>query len=255
MAARRTKKSTKKASSKKPTTSVQPAVPKKDEPAPEKDEELEALKAELREELAATKREREAMQADRHLERINREKGVAEAPAPEAAPSETEAERVARQRQEAREERRRKREEALRASPPATPSNVASLDEARAKKTPADKGSVVLPLPELHKWKLSALNRNYADSMKKLKEPLIQKYNQLLQAELNELAQKDEECVKAQQEQAVAINELIKLLDDQLPEGYAITQILGEKGQIVAQYVPDRAGKPLPLPELAPKGE
>jgi len=255
MAARKKAKkaSGKKRTSKKSVAPVQPAASSIQAELAE----LRAMKAETAGELEALKKERADLKTERDLARINSDLAAGKSPELQS-PQESEEDRISRQRQEARDERRRKREEERQAKRSQEPSKkVASLDEARAKKTPSnpaaqeDKKLFTMPMDELHKWKLEGLNRNYADELKKIKEPLIAKYNQMLDAEARELAQRDPECVKAHREQIECINELVKLLDDQLPEGYAITQLLTDKSLIVAQYVPNRAGKPLPLPEMA----
>jgi len=229
-------------------------------------DELRAMKEEAAKELAELKKAREDFKREQDLARINQEMAAGNAPPIQPPqPQETEKEREERERKQeleerarAREERRlRRMEERERAAKAAEPSPVSSLDEARAKKAkpPApEKEPVTLPMDELHKYKLATFNRAYQDAVEKLKGPLVQKYNQLLNEELQEVAKNDPECIQARRDQIGCINELVKLLDPQLPEGYAITQCLTDKGVVVAQYVPDRAGKPLPLPEeLAPK--
>lgn len=209
------------------------------------------MKSEVTQSLEELKKAREDFKREQDLARINAEMAAGNQPVVQKPES------VDDQRQRAREERRRKRQQEKEQAQQEPAKPVSSLDEARAKKkasakpTAEQKEPFTLDMDELHKWKLTALNRDYADAQQKLKEPLIQRYNQRLNAELKDLAQKDPECVAAHRAQVSCINELVKMLDDQLPEGYAITQVLTEKGVIVAQYVPNRAGKPLPLPEVA----
>ena len=214
--------------------------------------ELRAMKDDIAKGLAELKKERESFKREQHLTRINQEMAAGGSPPlalppPQPAPEETPEQRVARQREEARAERRRKRLEEAK--------KVSSLDDARAKRSQTapsaeEKRPVSLPMDELYKYKLSHVNRVYEDAVQKVKEPLVKKYNQILQTELKEAVRRDPECVAAQREQVMCVNELVELVDGQLPEGYAITELLTEKGLIVAQYVPDRAGKPLPLPEV-----
>lgn len=240
-------------------------------------DELRAMREETAKELAELKKQREAFKAERDLERINAD--LAEGTLPTVDPGsptdkaltklqqdeeKLEQERVERERHEAREARRLKRmeekEQARLAQGAQGAKKVASLDEARARKQPVnpaaveDKPPFTLPMPELHKYKLTVLNTNYQKATDKLKEPLILKYNQLLAQELKTLSQTDPECMVAHKAQVSCINELIMLLDEHLPEGYAITQLLTEKGEVVANYVPNRAGKPLPLPGMVPEG-
>lgn len=248
-----TRKKAKKARVKKASRKTSPAQPAASTPPVEPDE-LAKMKKQLEDERREFERQKEQHERQKHLDRINTEMAAGTPPVVPPPPEKT----VAQQRDEARQERRRKRDEAKARVVP--PPKVSSLEEARAKKAqpvnPAaqeDKQPVTLPMDELHKYKLEVLNRNYVDALKKVKEPLVAKYNQMLEAEAKELAQKDPECVKAKREQVMCLNELVELLTPQLPEGYAITQALADKSVIVAQYVPNRAGKPLTLPGLVPE--
>jgi hypothetical protein len=237
----------KKKASSKPSQSVSSAPSQQAEL-----DELRAMKEEAAKELAELKKAREDFKREQDLARINRQMAagvtppvVTESLPEEKSELEEERARLERERAEAREERRRRRleerQQAQRQATQAAP--VSNLDEARAKRakpSAPEKEPVTLPMDELHKYKLATFNRAYQDAVEKLKGPLVQKYNQMVNAELQKIAEIDPE--------------LVKLLDSQLPEGYAITQCLTDKGVVVAQYVPDRAGKPLPLPEeLAPK--
>ena len=261
MAARKT---AKKAQSKKASTkkSVKPVRPVASSNKAEL-EELRAMKNDIAKGFAELKKEREDFKREQDLARINREMAAGNMPqvvgAPSPTPAETPEQRIARQREEARAERRRKREEERkRAAQPATPvpmpAPVTDLNEARAKKS-KDKGVIKLQMDELCRYKLEVLNRNYADELNKIRDAVRPKFLQAMEQEVRQMASKEPACVKAQREQIEYINEVVERVDPQLPEGYAITQLLTEVSLIVAQYVPERAGKPLPLPGLAPPEE
>jgi len=277
------RKKAKKASVKKKTST------KKSEPvqsaASKERAELEKLAEERKQfeaERAEFERQKEESKKEAALQRINSKLAAGEATVSGGGPpmgptgggedtplqsGETPEQEQARLRQEAREERVRKRKEERERQTQAAKvaeerkhqATITSLDDARAKKSqpvnPAaveGKEPVQLPLPELHKYKLQVLSRQYQDELDRLKEPLKLKYAQMLQKELNEAAQQDEKCMGAQRAQVECMNELVALLTPSMPEGYAITQVVSDKDVIVCQYVPNRAGKPLNLPGVLP---
>jgi hypothetical protein len=240
------KKAAKKVIKKTTKKPVQDAAPSQ----PSELEELRALRDETSKQLEALKKEREDLQRERGLERLNQQ--IAAGEKPEVVKHETERERIAREREEARQERRRRRqEERDRQRQGAT---VSSLEEERAKRgaPPQNKLPLQLPLPELHKWKLQALSKTYQEELKRIQEPLRAKYAQMLRAESHQQAQRDEKCVAANKAQVECVNELVALLTPEMPDGYAIVEVLAEQGIVICKYVPERAGKPLDLPGVAP---
>ena len=284
MAAKKTKKSkvSKKKTARKPASKKTPVV----DPAQEELIQLRREAAEKDEQLRLSKENLEA------LERQNKElEEIAEkmtetppgAPVVTGGPSDSElnveireadqraAEREReRVREQARAERARRKQERRAAQerkqtqPTSRGSKVASLADARAKQAsqalkavapPAvekNEGPKTFPMDELHKYKLTVLNSAYNGHLSRIKAPLLQKYNLMMKAELDALSRKDAECMKARRDQVECVNEIIAVTASLLPPGYAITSFKAEEGVVVAEYVPERAGKPLPMPDTVP---
>lgn len=169
--------------------------------------------------------------------------------------------RVRAREERARMKAARRREQELKKQSSQEASNVTSLADARARQGTQPKPAAIQNVPgvdegpkqfrmdELHKYKLTVLNTRYASALDRLKAPLMRKYNQMLKAELDTLAARDSECVKARRDQIECVNEIITVLGPGLPQGYAVTHLRAEEGVVIAEYAPERAGKPLPMPE------
>jgi hypothetical protein len=251
------KKTTKKAPKKAPSArkkAVKKTAAKKtpaSAKAPKINEPKESAKAEKIKEEELQRREEELRRQEQELResRAAEEKKRAE---------EREAERVRAREERARmkEQRRREQEEAARQR--RAGASVTSLEEARVRQQQKpshlqavgkDEGPKPFKMSDLHKYKLTVLNTNHQDHLNRLKAPLVKKYNMMMKAELDILASRDAECVKSRREQISCVNEIINVMTPTLPPGYAITQLRAEEGLVVAEYAPDRAGKPLPMPE------
>lgn len=282
MAAKKAK-TRKKASKKKPTK--KPVAKSKATPAAksvvEETPSVEDLAGEAADEAAAIRQKLEDQNKELEELRKKLEEMPSGAPIVTGGPTDAELAKLAqeaeeeaveraaereRQRVRAREERARDKERRRReqeAKRKGGRSNVASLADARAKQgspsrpapvatNPAvgkDEGPKPLQLAELYKYKLTVLNATYKSQLDRVKAPLVRKYNMMLKAELDALAAKDAECIAARKSQIECVNEIISSMGSQLPPGYAITQFRAEEGFVVAEYFPDRAGKPVPMPE------
>jgi len=227
---------------------------------------LQAERDELRRMRAEFEQEKQALEEERSLEDLNRKLAAGdlevaddEPKAEPEPPPETEEQRIQRQREDARQQRRRKRTEEKRArqAPPAPASNVASIDEARSKKTaaepatppaPAERKPISLPLEELYQYKLEVLVRRLDEAQNAIRQPLLTKYSRLLEQELAGRARNDPACVKARQAQIACMSELREKLAAELPEGYAIKQVLTAESRVIAEYDPERAAQPFGTP-------
>lgn len=253
MAARKAKKVSKKTPSRRKTTKKKSA-PKAEVEAQTVDPEKVRAEEEAREaeqnRLEEEARQKVEAERQKHLEEEQQRA------------QERERERVRAREERARmKEQRRREQEQKRRDLREGKSNVASLADARARQgaqprpttaptaSGKDEGPKPFQMNELHKYKLTVLNANYNTHLTRLKKPLIQKYNLMMKVELDALSGKDQECVKARREQILCVNEIINVMTPMLPPGYAITQFRAEEGVVIAEYIPERAGKPLQMPE------
>jgi len=106
---------------------------------------------------------------------------------------------------------------------------------------------VALPLAELHKYKLAVMNQNYEAAVNKVKAPIVQAVNQMLQQKIDQAVEADPDCQTARRAQVECINEIIEATGPGLPAGYAVTQIQLEQSAVRCEYAPQQVGKKLPL--------
>jgi adenylosuccinate synthase len=97
--------------------------------------------------------------------------------------------------------------------------------------------SITLPLEELYKYKLLVLNRKVEDAKQALLVPLRQRYEEAYQKQSQEMLKTDPALARAQEAQKACIEELLAKLKDSLVEGYAVSKIDIDKGEIIAESV------------------
>jgi hypothetical protein len=134
---------------------------------------------------------------------------------------------------------------------PSEPTPPVDLADARRRKELAlavsNKNPITLPLPELYSYKMEVMDRRLDEVVTKVKQPILAAFSEKIKAGIRHAIDGSPECRQARQAQSRCINEIIDLMAPELPEGYAITMIEGEKGTVRIEYAPDQVGKRLPL--------
>jgi len=144
----------------------------------------------------------------------------------------------------------RARRDAMLENQAPTPQKVTPIEHARAKRgdKPVESGPVQLLLDDLHKYKMQVMNQNLVDAEARVKKPIADALQQMLVQKAAQAVQQSPECQKAKQEQVLCLNEIIEWVTPKLPPGYAVVGVAD--GKVQAQFIPQKAGKPLPVPEV-----
>lgn len=148
--------------------------------------------------------------------------------------NQAEKERARELRKEAATARKKAEEEGM----------VVALPEPAPKEGDVKK-PLTFELDELYQYKLQVLSRDLDDAKAKVSGPLRDIYQRELITKLNAAIAADPACQEAHRQRVECINTLLDGLSSQLPKGYAVAQINPDKGNITAEYDPDKADQRL----------
>lgn len=123
---------------------------------------------------------------------------------------------------------------------------MASKRNTRTKPVPVgEKVDVSVPLTELQRYKLEALEGRVAALVDPVRETLAKKYQQMLVEELRSIITTHPAIMSAQKERDAYVDEVLSAVEPQLPEGYAVFMLSHEKGEAHARFNPEQRGKRL----------
>jgi len=108
-----------------------------------------------------------------------------------------------------------------------------------------EKVDVSVPLTELQRYKLEALEGRVTALVGPVREALAKKYQQMLNEELQTVITTHPAIVSAQKERDAYVDEVLSAVEPQLPEGYAVFMLSHEKGEAHARFSPEQRGKRL----------
>lgn len=117
----------------------------------------------------------------------------------------------------------------------------------KSRKTDLPNENLTLPLEELYKYKLQLLNKELEEAKSLVVTPLKNAYEQELVKRIKESVAANEECQQAHKNRIDCINEILDVVEAELPEGYVVGTINPEEGNFVAVYNPTEVGKRLEL--------
>lgn len=120
-------------------------------------------------------------------------------------------------------------------------------------KAAAGQNPIVLELDERLRYKMEAMDRRYNEAVDRVKGPILRMFESKIKPAIQQAVDADQACRASRKAQIECVNEIIDALSPDLPNGYAVTLIEGEKGIARAEYAPDQVGKKLPVPEPSAK--
>lgn len=174
-----------------------------------------------------------------------------------ASPDEDDLSDAGRARQErdlARKERRdramaeriadeKRRRQAKRAATKVTP-----IDAARKKKE--DVGKVELPIDDLRKYKMLAMEAAFERISNTIKVPIRRRFQQQLDQALRQATTRSLKFVEAQRDQAEAVNDIIDALQGEIPPDHIVTRVDAQKGVVICEFSPGADQVRMEVPEL-----
>lgn len=104
-----------------------------------------------------------------------------------------------------------------------------------------------VPLTELQRYKLEALELRVSTVLEPIKHQLAAKYNELMQQEFARVKAADARIIEACRARDAYVNEVLDSAEQQAPDGYAAILVSHETGQVEMSYNPAQRGKRLPV--------
>jgi len=169
-------------------------------------------------------------------ETTKEEPAVESATVPKLDPKRPERERARAERRALKEGRARPQEQAT----------VTPISEKVAKEMPIEKRQI----PESLRWKLAALNSEHNAIVNGIRQKVLTQLKPQIDQACHDAIQNDAKARSSQIDVNACINEIIEVLEPNLPKGYSITKLnpaKDEDGQVEARYNPDGVGKRLPV--------
>lgn len=159
-----------------------------------------------------------------------------------------------RERREREEAERREAEKVKRESSVGTSATVASIDAARRKRDgdqPQDGGpppdaKIVIEMPESLAWKIRALDAEAKRIEETIRAPIVSALNAQLRTQLDQAYGNHAELQRLRHECNSAVNAVCDLVEDELPDGFAVISYDAPKQQVVASHRPELRGRRLP---------
>lgn len=100
-----------------------------------------------------------------------------------------------------------------------------------------------VPIPEELKWKLLFLEKERNEAVNRIKEQLKAEYQDKLNKAIINAMNSDKDCIDKTRLQNMCVNEVLDIVDPELPEGYAVSNIMTAEGYAECKYNPNQAGK------------
>jgi len=102
---------------------------------------------------------------------------------------------------------------------------------------------IQLTLPDLQAYKVQASELAMANIANPIRTKAKEEAQRRLNMEIAQALRANERYQAAQADMEIAVNEVLDLMQSQLPEGYAITNILAKDKVVICRYAPEQVGK------------